>query len=101
MGQKCLKHNSFATVDEPSDFLCDFVRTWNRYFAHPFNWTYDGKGLHEKAVHRFVTHISIENQHMDLSFFSNQIELILNLLGSYFECVDTKTWRLLDDAITR
>ena len=101
MGQKCLKTNSFVSVDELSDFLYDFIRTWNQYFAHPFNWTYDGKGLHEKAVHRFVTHISIENRHMDLSFFSNQIELMLNLLSGYFERVALKTWRLLDDAITQ
>lgn len=101
MGQKCLKYNSFTSVDELSDFLCDFIRTWNQYFAHPFNWTYDGKGLHEKAVHRLITHISIENRHMDLSFYSNQIELMLNLLGGHFEYVDIKTWRLLDDTITQ
>lgn len=101
MGQKCLKYNSFATVDELSDFLSDFIRTWNQYFAHPFNWTYDGKGLHEKAVHRLITHISIENRHMGLSFFSNQIELMRHLLDGYFEHVDIKTWRLLDDAIAQ
>ncbi|MCP4550786.1 MAG: IS630 family transposase [Bacteroidetes bacterium] len=101
MGQKCLKHNSFASVNDLSAFLHDFIQTWNQYFSHPFNWTYDGEGLHEKVVHRLITHISLENRHMDLSFLSNQIELILNLLNDYFEQVSLKTWRLLDDVIAQ
>ncbi len=99
MGQKCLKTNSFTSVEELSAFLYDFIHTWNQYFAHPFNWTYDGKGLHEKAVRRLITHISIENQHMELSFLSSQIELILNLLSGYFGHVSLKTWCLLDEVV--
>ncbi len=101
MGQKCLKHNSFTSVEELSAFLHDFIQTWNQYFAHPFKWTYDGKGLHEKAVQRLITHISIENQHMELSFLSSQIELMLNLLNCYFEQVSIKTWRILDEVINQ
>lgn len=101
MGQKCLKHNSFTSVEELSVFLHEFIQTWNRYFAHPFNWTYDGKDLHEKAVQRLITHISIENQYMELSFLFSQIELMLNLLNSYFEQVSIKTWRVLADVINQ
>ncbi len=101
MGQKCLKHNSFTSVDYLSTFLHDFIQTWNQYFAHPFNWTYDGKGLHEKVVQRLITHISIENQHMELSFLSSQIELMLNLLNSYFGQVSIKTWRTLAEVINQ
>jgi transposase len=99
MSQKCLKHNSFKSVEELSEFLSDFIETWNQHFAHPFNWTYDGKGLHGKAVRRLITHISIENQHMELSFFSGQIKLMLNLLNGYFEQVDIKDWCLLADTM--
>lgn len=101
MGQKCLKHNSFTSVEELSAFLLDFIETWNQYFAHPFNWTYDGKGLHEKAVQRLITHISIENQQMELSFLSSQIELMLNMLDSYFEQVSIKTWRVLEEVLNQ
>lgn len=99
MGQKCLKYNSFKSIDELVTFLEDFICTWNKYFAHPFDWTYTGKGLHNQAVRRFVTHISIENKHMDVSFFSCQIELMLNLLENYFEQVELKEWRILAEII--
>ena len=99
MGQKCLRHNSFESVEELSSFLTDFIETWNRHFAHPFNWTYDGKGLHGKAVRRLITHLTIENRHMDLSFLSGQLELMLNILNDYFEQVDIKDWGLLANMI--
>lgn len=99
MGQKCLRHNSFESVKELSSFLTDFIETWNRHYAHPFNWTYDGDGLHGKAVRRLITHITIENRHMDLSFLSKQFELMLNLLDGYFEQVDIKDWRILANII--
>lgn len=99
MGQKCLKHNSFTSVEELSSFLIDFIETWNKYYAHPFNWTYDGEGLHEKAVRRLITHIVIENRHMELSFLSKQFELMENLLDDYFDKVDIEDWHLLANTI--
>jgi len=99
MGQKCLKYNSFKSVEELIVFICDFICTWNKYFAHPFNWTYDGKGLHRQAIRRFITHISIENRHMELSFLSAQMGLMINLLENHFEQVEIKIWRLLEKVI--
>ena len=92
---KCLKHNSFTSVEELSSFLADFIETWNRHYAHPFNWTYDGEGLHGKAVRRLIAHIAIENRHMELSFLSKQFQLMTNLLDGYFDKVDIEEWRLL------
>lgn len=95
MGAKCLKYNSFRTVDELIAFIYDFVYTWNKYFAHPFNWTYDGTGLHRQAVRRLITHIAIENEHMELTFFVGNMELMVNMLQRYFEYVKIKDWELL------
>ncbi len=99
MGQKCLKHNSFNTVEELTEFIHDFIQTWNKYFAHPFDWKYDGKGLHSKAVRRLITHISIENQHMELSFLSGQLELMFNLIKNHFKQVEMQDWIMLEKAI--
>jgi len=99
MGQKCLKYNSFNTVEELTEFLHDFIETWNRYFAHPFNWTYDGKDLYSQAVRRLITHILIENKYMELSFLSGQMELMLNLLKINFKQVEMNNWILLKTTI--
>lgn len=99
MGQKCLKHNSFSSVDKLAAFLHDFIQTWNKYFAHPFNWTYTGKGLHSRAIKRLVTHFIIENKHMELSFLSSQLELMLNLFEKHFKQVDIKDWIMLEKVI--
>ena len=101
LGQKCLKHNSFETVEELAAFIHDFIKTWSKYYAHPFNWTYDGTGLHSKAVQRFITHISIENKHMEINFLSDQMELMINLLQNYFGKVKSEKWSLLADVIQK
>jgi transposase len=99
MAQKCLKYNSFKSVDALIDFIYDFVQTWEKYFAHPFKWTYDGTGLHSQAVRRLITHIAIENEHMEISFLVGQMELMINLLQRYFDYVRIKDWQLLAKTI--
>lgn len=99
LGQKCLKYNSFISVDDLVAFIDDFIETWNQYFAHPFNWTYDGSGLHGTAVRRFITHIAIENKYMELDFLSKQMHLMLNLLQNYFKQVNIKDWIALEEII--
>ena len=99
MGQKCLRHNSFNTIEELAEFIHDFIQTWNKHFAHPFDWKYDGKGLHRKAVQRLITHIIIENKQMELSFLSGQFELMLNLLKNHFKQVTIQDWIMLEKAI--
>lgn len=99
MGQKCLNHNSFTSVEELSSFLNDFIETWNRHYAHPFSWTYNGEGLHGKTVRRLITHIAIENRHMDLSFLLKQFTLMINLIDGYFDKVNIHDWQLLSNTI--
>jgi hypothetical protein len=99
LGQKCLKYNTSKDIDELKEFIYNFVETWNKYYAHPFNWKYDGSGLHDQAVKRFIRHIMLENKYMELSFLSNQIELMTNLLTNYIEYVNIKYWHSLAEII--
>jgi hypothetical protein len=38
---------------------------------------------------------------MSISFLFSQIELMLNMLNSYFEQVSIKTWRVLEEVINQ
>ena len=53
MGTKVLRE-SFGTPDKLKVALEAFADDWNTILAHPFRWSYDGKGLHEKAMKRFM-----------------------------------------------
>ncbi len=45
MNQKVLKE-SFSSVERLMVAFNAFVKEWNCLLAHPFRWSYDGKGLH-------------------------------------------------------
>ncbi len=49
IGQKCLKE-SFVSPEEMFGSINSFVDIWNSLMAHPFKWTYTGKGLHERVA---------------------------------------------------
>jgi transposase len=38
--RKCLKRGSFTSTDDLKHNMLRFIGLWNRYYAHPFNWTY-------------------------------------------------------------
>lgn len=38
--RKCLKRGVFTSTDDLKHEMLRFVGLWNRYYAHPFNWTY-------------------------------------------------------------
>jgi len=50
-------------------------------------------------VQRFLRHIVVENKYMELSFLSNQIELMLNMLQHHFDQVNIKYWILLLESV--
>jgi hypothetical protein len=100
LGQKCLKRSSVRDTVELSELINDFATTWNTHFAHPFNWTYDGKDLYNQVVKRFIRHLMIENKFMDLTFLLSQIELLLNMLNRHFDQVSIQHWKLLENTIT-
>jgi transposase len=45
LSSKCLRHRSFASVQELAYAIYEFAQHWNRNMAKPFEWTYTGKVL--------------------------------------------------------
>jgi transposase len=65
LSKKCLKYQSFPSVQILQEVIEEFIETWNRYFAHPFTWKYTGEGLHKKAITRFNKLLLIESNQVD------------------------------------
>jgi len=75
LNKKCLKHQSFESVQLLQETIEEFIETWNTYFSHPFTWTYTGEELHEKAITRFNKLLLIESKQMDIKFLTKQLLL--------------------------
>jgi transposase len=41
--RRLLRHGSFESIAELRDQVLAFIRYWNRFEAHPFNWKFSGK----------------------------------------------------------
>ena len=93
IGAKCL-NESFASPDEMRDAIMTFTNElWNNLMAHPFNWGYNGDGLHEKAVARFTQNLKSENVvKMELRILTKQLLLMKNLFRQYRNLISEKCW---------
>jgi transposase len=91
MGRKVLGE-SFGSPDELKAALEAFAVDWNTLLAHPFKWSYDGSGLHEKAVKRFTTMLHLSAPQMELRILTKQMGLLTNLLRDYVSEVPQETW---------
>jgi len=96
---KCLKGRSFRSVDELTETLLAFHHTWNEHFAHPFNWTYTGDGLHEKAVRRFTNWLVLKPSKLNRKFLHKQLQLLRNMVDDYWPAVPNKQWQSLHQAL--
>ncbi|RZB36567.1 MAG: hypothetical protein SRB2_02063 [Desulfobacteraceae bacterium Eth-SRB2] len=85
--RKCLKHDQFFSVEQLREAIMAFIETWNEFYAHPFDWSYTGAGLHEKAVRRFSRLLSIETDQMDAKFLTGQLLLMSNLAEKHLKLV--------------
>lgn len=94
MGRKVLCE-SFGSPDEIKAALEAFANEWNYLLAHPFRWSYDGKGLHEKAVKRFTKMLHQSAGKMELRTLTKQMRLLANLLRGYLQEVSKETWKRL------
>ena len=101
LADKCLKNGWFESVEALVRSLIDFCQTWNKYFAHPFTWTYRGEGLHAKVVSRFTRLLQIESHEMEISFLTKQLMLIKNIAQNYWIQVDSGDWQRLLDLIVQ
>ena len=97
LNKRCLKHQSFESVQLLQKTIEEFIETWNTYFSHPFTWTYTGEGLHEKAITRFNKLLLIESKQMDIKFLTKQLLLMSNIAKTYHKKVHTKVWKKLHD----
>jgi len=99
LNKKCLKYQSFSSVQILQETIEEFIETWNRFFAHPFTWKYTGEGLHEKAITRFNKLLLIESNQMDIKFLTKQLLLMSNIAKVYYAKVHTTVWKQLHDLI--
>ena len=95
--KKCLKNQSFLSVQNLKETIEQFIQTWNQHFAHPFTWKYTGEGLFEKAISRFNKLLLIESKQMDVKFLTKQLLLMANIPKTYQEATETRQWKQLVD----
>jgi len=99
MGGKVL-NESFGSPQEIKTALEAFMADWNTLLAHPFQWSYEGKALHEKAVQRFTKMLRISAATMEIRILTKQMMLLSNLLRDYFSEVSTDCWRQFAAALS-
>lgn len=94
--RKVLAEGWFEDVEDVKQTIRDFIEsTWNPLLAHPFNFTYTGEGLHDKAVRRLIFLLDAETPQMDVKFLNKQLHLVTNLVQGYNKHVEGLTWDML------
>ena len=89
---KCLKYGHFFSVEQLRQDILAFIETWNECFAHPFEWSYTGEGLHAKAVGRFSRLLAIETNQMECKFLKSQLLLMSNIAEHYIDLIPSADW---------
>lgn len=91
---KCFKE-SYSSANGLYDAIMGYVDFRNRHMACPFNWKYDGDGLHEKAIKRLTQQIKGgEANTVDLRIMTKQFLLAKNLLHNYNEKISDQNWNI-------
>lgn len=98
LNQKCLKE-SFDSPESMYNAIYAFINEWNIYLAHPFKWSYDGEGLHQKVVLRFVRMLENSTEKLNVKFLTKQLLLMTNVIKTYWDTVELNIWLKLDNAI--
>jgi hypothetical protein len=95
---KCLKE-SYSSPDQLRQAIDSFAEIWNTKFAHPFKWKYDGVGLHEKVVKRFIKCLCRSSEKLHIEFLTKQLLLMINVIKQYWDKVATNHWQQLLDLL--
>ena len=82
---------SFAFPEQLKMSFDAFLTEWNTLLAHPFRWSYDGKGLHRQVVKRFNDMLSTTEQ-IEMRTLTKQMRLMTNLLNQHFAEVEEYVW---------
>ncbi|MDA1043810.1 MAG: hypothetical protein O3C57_01160 [Verrucomicrobia bacterium] len=91
MGRKVLGE-SFGSAYALKAAFESFVEQWNVLLAHPFRWSYDGEGLHEKAVTRFSSMLRDSAGEFDVRILAKMLMLMTHLLNDYFSSIPDPIW---------
>jgi transposase len=98
LNRNCLKE-SFNSPEAIYNAINDFIGLWNTLLAHPFKWKYDGSGLHQKAVERFIKMLDNSIEKMNVKFLTKQLLLMRNIINAYQDKVDFEIWIKLDKVV--
>jgi transposase len=83
---------SFGSLEQLRMAFDAFLAEWNSLLAHPFHWSYDGKGLEQKVVKRFTEMLRAAAQ-IELRTLTKQMRLMTNLLNHRFTEVSEEVWK--------
>lgn len=98
LNQKCLKE-SYDSAESIYNAIYGFADLWNCLLAHPFQWNYDGKGLQQKVVNRFIKMLDNSLEKMNIKFLTKQFLLMQNLLKDYQPEINSESWLKLHELI--
>jgi hypothetical protein len=92
-------NESYGLADELMKSFEAFLEEWNTILAHPFRWSYTGKGLHEKAIKRFTDMLTQSADKLETSSLTKQLRLMYNLFEQYFSKVKMQHWEKLQNVL--
>jgi transposase len=98
MNKKVL-NESYGSAKELQESFVSFLEEWNTLLAHPFHWSYKGKGLHKKTVSRFTKMLKQAASKLEISSLTKQLQLMFNIFGQYISEISMDYWRKLFDAL--
>ena len=98
MNKKVL-NGSYGSAEELKEGFDAFLEEWNVLLAHPFRWSYDGKGLQQKAVKRFTVMLNQAAHKLEVTTLIKQLRLMTNLFYHYFNKVSEENWGSLFSAL--
>jgi transposase len=98
LNQKCL-NESYDSAESIYKALYEFFNEWSTHLYHPFKWNYDGKGLHQKVVNRFIKILENSIDKMNIKFMTKKCLLMKNIIETYWDKVTWKSWIKLYEVI--
>lgn len=98
MGRMCLR-DSYASPDQLRDAITEFTEVWSERWASPFNWSYRGEGLHQKAVLRFIGMLTHSAEEITLQLLTKESLLMVNLMNDYSKKIEPTLWSRLFESI--
>ncbi len=95
---KCLKE-SYSSPDQLRQAIYSFAQIWNIKFAQAFKWKYDGLGLHEKVVKRFIKLLYSSSEKLHIKLLTKKLLLMINMIEQYWDKVPINHWQQLLDLL--